>query len=67
MKDILGDNGVYFDPTDSDSIFYACKKLIGNVEQRNAFSEKSHNLVEKYSWENNVMQTLAYFKDILER
>ena len=67
MKDILGDNGLYFDPTDSDSIFYACKKLIDNVEQRNLFSEKSHNLVEKYSWKNNAMQTLGYFKDILER
>ena len=67
MPEILGDGGVFFDPTNVDSIFEAITKIIKNNKLRKRITSCSQNLSSKYSWEKCGNETWEYIYNVLKK
>ena len=64
MPEVLKDGGVYFNPTNSDSIATAIAQIIKNPKLRQRISKRSLALSKKYSWKNCGDQTWSFLADI---
>ena len=60
MRSILKDGGVYFDPSNKNSIAACLEKIINDDELRNEISRKSLMLSEEYSWQHCSFETFQY-------
>jgi glycosyltransferase involved in cell wall biosynthesis len=63
MEEILGDAGVYFDPTDAESIADALRALAVDTDLRASCAEAAYARAKEYSWERCARETF----DFLER
>ncbi len=67
MLDILGDAGVYFEPTDEVEIFEAIKKLIDSVSLRRKLAENAQQLASQYSWSRCADETFEFLGEIAHK
>lgn len=63
MPEVVGDAGLYFDPTDVDGIAVAINRLIRHPDLRGALARKAADRAKGFSWEATAAQTLAVIKD----
>lgn len=60
MPEILGNEGIYFNPVDSSSITEAVRRLILSKKNENKSSDYVKNIAEKYKWEKTVYLTFEF-------
>ena len=60
MPEILGDNGLYFDPLVINSIFDALKQLILNSEERSVRAHRAYQKTKEYTWKECSEKTFKY-------
>jgi glycosyltransferase involved in cell wall biosynthesis len=66
MPEILGDDGIYFNPESSDEIFDALKELISKPKLRYEKANASFDNVKKYSWPVCTKETFMFLEDIIK-
>ncbi len=64
MPEILGDAGVYFNPTSSVEIATGLKCLIINPGLRATLAEKSYAKAQQYSWQTSAEQTFTFLNKV---
>lgn len=64
MPEILEENGVYFNPENSQNIAESIKKIIGSPELRQKYSRESFRSSQKYSWERCAAETFSFLVDV---
>lgn len=60
FKDVLGDGGVYFQPSDKYSIYEAIKKLITDDSLRFTCSGKAWEISKRYTWDKLAKDTYNF-------
>src|SRR5690606_20771522 len=63
MPEVLNDAGVYFDPTEVQSIYKTLKSLLDDKNKRKQLAEKAYNSVQNYSWKDcsdKTFENLSY-------
>jgi glycosyltransferase involved in cell wall biosynthesis len=66
MTDILGDDGVIFEPEDPQSIANSIQKLCENDELRFRCANNAYQRALVYNWERTANETFAYLKRVFE-
>ena len=64
MSELLGNNGVYFDPVDSESIADAIRRLLDDPDLRNSIATSANKLSAHFSWEHCADETFEFFRTI---
>ena len=67
MHEILGDAGIYFDPTSSSSIAGAIEQYLLSPQLRDEYQQKAHVLAQQYTWSRCTGLTIAFLRDIAVR
>ena len=65
MPEILGPEGVYFDPEKSTDVAQAIFALISSPQLRAQVANINYRNAKKYSWNNCAMDTFGFFSDIV--
>ena len=66
LPEISQDAALYFDPTSTDDMAEAVKKVLDSKSLRQSLIKKGHAQVKKYSWRRMAQQTLDVFREVLE-
>ena len=66
MKEILGNNGFYFDPENASDITRILFDLLQNESFRSSSSNLNVSIVEAFTWEICAKKTLDFIKNISE-
>jgi len=61
MPEILGNNGIYFDPLSSESIGRALLKLMNSEDLREEVANEGYHHAKKYSWIKCADETFEFF------
>lgn len=64
MPEVLGDNGIYFDPEEPDEIVRAIRKLIDDPELRTELANASFRRSQSYSWQRCANETFEFLNYI---
>ncbi|HXH73896.1 MAG TPA: glycosyltransferase family 1 protein [Bacteriovoracaceae bacterium] len=64
MKEVLGDAGLYFDPTNPRNIADCVRTLIDSPELRAKNASASFNRVQSYSWKTCAQDTFKFFQKV---
>jgi glycosyltransferase involved in cell wall biosynthesis len=64
MTEVLGDAGVYFDPTNVYSIYEAIKLMLNDKQLREDVSTKAFNKSINYTWKNCSDETFRYLSEV---
>jgi glycosyltransferase involved in cell wall biosynthesis len=67
MPEVLGSNGVYFNPEDSESISKSIQILIDSKELRTKMARDSYASVQTYSWQKCANDTFQFFQNIIQK
>ncbi len=67
MPEILGEAGVYFDPTQSHEIAEAMRKLIDSVDLRSRVATQAKELSRGYSWQRCARDTFDFIAAVASR
>lgn len=64
MPEVLGDSGVYFDPTSDADMAAALLTLAEDVDLRQTLATKAHERARTYSWARCAEQTFAFIAQV---
>ena len=64
MSEILGDAGVYFEPTNEVEISEAIKKLVDSLSLRRTLAENAQQRASQYSWNRCADETFEFLSEI---
>lgn len=64
MPKILGDGGVYFDPTDPDEIAAVLHQMLLSPQARERHAARAFERARLYTWARCADETLAFLKEI---
>ena len=64
MPEVLGDAGVYMDPTDVESVYLGIRKLLLNQVLRESIAKKAHQSSQVFSWEKASNDTFEFLKKV---
>jgi glycosyltransferase involved in cell wall biosynthesis len=67
MTDILGDAGVYFDPTDACSIATALRTMVHDAKLRRWLGARAKERAGIYSWKKTATETFEFIRSIARR
>lgn len=67
MPEVLGNGGVYFDPTNVFDIESAIQKLINNPELRAKIANVSFLRANQYSWSDCADKTFHFLRDVFSK
>mgnify|MGYP001192232692 CR=1 FL=1 len=65
MPEILGDDGVYFNPEKTAEITSALLELIESPDLRYRKACASHKKSTTYSWESCSSSTFSFFEEVI--
>ena len=57
MPEVIGDAGVYFDPSDLESMQYAIENFVLDEERHSSMIAKGHLRLKNFSWERCAQET----------
>ena len=63
MHEVLGDAGLYFDPTNPQSIASAIEEYLLSPQLRDESQQKAHVLAAQYTWVRCAQQTLGFLHE----
>jgi glycosyltransferase involved in cell wall biosynthesis len=64
MPEVLEDAGIYFDATNSESIYNGIKQLLLDSNQRQLIATKAFEKTKNYTWKNCSNNTFQYLQNI---
>jgi glycosyltransferase involved in cell wall biosynthesis len=64
MPEVLEDAGIYFDATNSESIYNGIKQLLLDSNQRLVIATKAFEKTKNYTWQNCSNDTFQYLQNI---
>jgi glycosyltransferase involved in cell wall biosynthesis len=64
MPEVLEDAGIYFDATNSESIYNGIKQLLLDSNQRQIIATKAFEKTKNYTWKNCSNNTFQYLQNI---
>lgn len=67
MPEVLGDAGVYFDPTKPTAIGTAIEALVSSPELRGMNANNSYERVQQFSWKRCAEETFSFLAQIAEQ
>jgi glycosyltransferase involved in cell wall biosynthesis len=67
VPEVLGDAGFYFNPLDTDEIYFALKSMINSPESRTIKSLESYNKSINYTWKECSEKTFEYLFKIAKQ
>jgi glycosyltransferase involved in cell wall biosynthesis len=67
MPEVLGDGGIYFDPTDAESIADAIENIIQLPELRSAIAGRAKSLSEQYTWRRCADETWRFIEETTKK
>ncbi|HET6249252.1 MAG TPA: glycosyltransferase family 1 protein [Tepidisphaeraceae bacterium] len=67
LREILGDNAVYFDPNNLDDVCEKVRQITDDAPLRQKLSEQGQILAERFTWENSARRMLEIFNEARER
>jgi glycosyltransferase involved in cell wall biosynthesis len=67
MPEVLGDAGVYFDPTKPTEIATAIETLLNDPELRIMNATNSYERVQQFSWQRCAEETFAFLARIAQQ
>jgi glycosyltransferase involved in cell wall biosynthesis len=67
MHEILADAGIYFDPTDPQSIAEAIEQYLLSPKLRDQNQQQAHVLAQQYTWARCAGQTIAFLREIVSQ
>jgi glycosyltransferase involved in cell wall biosynthesis len=65
MTEILGDDGVYFDPENVDSLVHALTILIQDPALRDSNAAKNHARAKAYDWARTAQDTFSLLSSVM--
>ena len=65
MHEILGDGGLYFDPTKPSDIAAVVEKYLLHPQLRDQKQKIAHSLSLQYSWRRCAQETVDFMKSVL--
>ena len=65
MVEIIGDEGIYYNPTSVESTYDALKRAIRDSKKRDLLSKISENLSNSFSWKECSDQTFEFISSCL--
>jgi len=65
MPEIVGDAGLFFDPSDVASIENALGQITENTSLRSALVARGRKRIEFFSWEKCASETVDIYKKVL--
>tara|TARA_B110000971_G_scaffold165051_1_gene169014 strand:- start:7973 stop:9130 length:1158 start_codon:yes stop_codon:yes gene_type:complete len=66
MKELLGNNGAYFNPLEPDDIAKQLEVMINSVRSRMDYAHGGYCLAKKYSWEKCAIETFFFIRQIVK-
>ena len=66
MPEVLGNDGLYFNPENSNDIFDALEKFINDPDLRAEKARESFNNSKKYSWSLCTQETFLFLESVIE-
>lgn len=67
MHEILSDAGIYFDPSEPQSIAEAIEQYLLSPQLRDECQQKAHVLAQQYTWSRCAGLTIAFLREITAR
>jgi glycosyltransferase involved in cell wall biosynthesis len=67
MHEILGNAGIYFDPTDPQDIVEAIEQYLLSPNLRDENQQRAHVLAQQYTWARCAGQTIQFLREIAVR
>jgi glycosyltransferase involved in cell wall biosynthesis len=67
MHEILSDAGIYFHPTEPQSIADAIEQYLLSPKLRDGYQQRAHVLAQQYTWSRCAGQTIAFLREIVAR
>ena len=67
MPEVLGDAGVYFDPTNPSEISLALETLINSPDLRRSNATNSYTRAQKFSWQRCAEETLTFLAHVAQQ
>ena len=67
MHEILRDAGIYFDPTDPQSIAEAIEQYLLSPKLRDELQQRARVLAQQYTWARCAGQTISFLREIASR
>lgn len=64
IPEVVGSAGVYFEPTEVESIQYAMEKVLLSKDLQNELIKKGFENVEKFTWKKCAQETLTVYTNI---
>jgi glycosyltransferase involved in cell wall biosynthesis len=64
MHEILGDAGIYFDPTSPSSIAETIEQYLLSPNLRDQNQQQAHVLAQQYTWSRCAGQTIQFLREI---
>lgn len=65
IPEVVGDAGVYIDPTDESDLANALERVLTSSSLRNRLRERGQKRYQKFSWERTARETLAVYERLL--
>jgi len=66
LPEVVGDAGIFFDPTSPDELTDILLSLLGNSAERERLIANGHRRSQEFSWEKTVSQTLDIYRSVSE-
>lgn len=67
MPEVLKENGFYFNPLDTDSIYRTLKEFLLNKELRQQYAVHAYNDAVGYTWQNCSDNTFEFLAEIVKK
>lgn len=65
IPEVVGDGGLLFDPSSTDSLVGLVESVLGDDDLRNELIQRGHAHAKTYSWQRTVDQTYSIYKTCL--
>jgi glycosyltransferase involved in cell wall biosynthesis len=65
MPEVLKHAGLYFDPSQPESLSFAIRKLMSDVNLRERLALSAYELSANYSWEKCAKQTFSFLEQVV--
>jgi glycosyltransferase involved in cell wall biosynthesis len=64
IPEVIGDAGLYFDPTDPDDLQQKLEEMLGNASLQNKLRQSGHAQEQKFSWDICALETARYYQTL---
>jgi glycosyltransferase involved in cell wall biosynthesis len=64
LPEVVGDAGLYFDPSDKDELMHKLELVLSDVDMRAGLVKAGYQQVKKFSWDSCSKETLQFYQEL---